>query len=344
MCRGLIQWWQSRTVSAVPVAGWTSSTGEESTTYAGPFSQWSLCDCPTSVLEMVVPLLLTEKNINTVALIGINLYSVLFLFVHSISWMLLLNTPIVAYQKIKHCFFYLYIVCICNVCLCSHFLITTIKQRQGFLSFTHFGLNIHHPFLYFFTLKVSRFRVPSRLLLLSVLSCHVQQLMVGAISADRAAGVHGSRADSPPTVAHSPTPIYVPVFCSSLWVDCFVIACVLCENRFFIWSFVPLCCRTHSTEIQELVWSADSTGQFWNLRFPKQLLNIACYFVFLWRELMFSFLSLYHPHPDRIYSHIMDSAEEMELCQALAAGHSSGSTAGRTRGFSSRLFVGFAPT
>ncbi len=32
-------------------------------------------------------LLLTEKN-NTVALIGINQYSVLFIFVHSISWML----------------------------------------------------------------------------------------------------------------------------------------------------------------------------------------------------------------------------------------------------------------
>ncbi len=32
-------------------------------------------------------LLLTEKN-NTVALIGVNLYSFLFIFVHSISWML----------------------------------------------------------------------------------------------------------------------------------------------------------------------------------------------------------------------------------------------------------------
>ncbi len=47
MCRGRIQWWQSRTVSAAPVAGWTSSAGEGCTTSAGPFSQWSLCDCPT---------------------------------------------------------------------------------------------------------------------------------------------------------------------------------------------------------------------------------------------------------------------------------------------------------
>ncbi len=37
-----------RTLSAAPVAGWTSSVGEGSTASAGPFSQWSLCDCSTS--------------------------------------------------------------------------------------------------------------------------------------------------------------------------------------------------------------------------------------------------------------------------------------------------------
>ncbi len=42
MCRGRIRWWQSRTVSTAPVAGWTSSAGEGSTASAGPFSQWSL--------------------------------------------------------------------------------------------------------------------------------------------------------------------------------------------------------------------------------------------------------------------------------------------------------------
>ncbi len=47
-CRGWIQWWRSRTVSAAPVAGWTSSAGEGSITSAGPFSQWTQCDCPTS--------------------------------------------------------------------------------------------------------------------------------------------------------------------------------------------------------------------------------------------------------------------------------------------------------
>ncbi len=48
MCRGQIQWWQNRTVSLAPVAGWTSSAGEWSTTSAGPFSQWTRCDCPTT--------------------------------------------------------------------------------------------------------------------------------------------------------------------------------------------------------------------------------------------------------------------------------------------------------
>ncbi len=37
------------------------------------------------------------------------------------------------------------------------------------------------------------------------------QLVDWAICADRAAGVHGSRADSPPPVAHSPSPLYVSV-------------------------------------------------------------------------------------------------------------------------------------
>ncbi len=37
------------------------------------------------------------------------------------------------------------------------------------------------------------------------------QLVDWAICANRAAGVHGSRADSPPPVAHSPSPIYVSV-------------------------------------------------------------------------------------------------------------------------------------
>ncbi|KAF4103727.1 hypothetical protein G5714_014714 [Onychostoma macrolepis] len=32
---------------------------------------------------------------------------------------------------------------------------------------------------------------------------------------------------------------------------------------------------TSSTEIQQLVWSADAAGQLWNLRFLKQLLIIA---------------------------------------------------------------------
>ncbi len=38
------------------------------------------------------------------------------------------------------------------------------------------------------------------------------QLVVWAISADYAAGMHGSRADSLPPVAHFPAPLYVPMF------------------------------------------------------------------------------------------------------------------------------------
>ncbi len=37
MCKEWIQWWQSRTVSAAPVAVWTSSAGEVRTTSTGPF-------------------------------------------------------------------------------------------------------------------------------------------------------------------------------------------------------------------------------------------------------------------------------------------------------------------
>ncbi len=52
-CRRWIQWWQSRTVSAAPVAGWTSSAGEGSTVSAGPFSQCTQCDCPTSGVSFI---------------------------------------------------------------------------------------------------------------------------------------------------------------------------------------------------------------------------------------------------------------------------------------------------
>ncbi len=48
MCRGWIQWWQSRTVSTAPVAGWTSSAGKGSTASAASLSQWTQCDCSTS--------------------------------------------------------------------------------------------------------------------------------------------------------------------------------------------------------------------------------------------------------------------------------------------------------
>ncbi len=69
----------------------------------------------------------------------------------------------------------------------------------------------HLPVKNTFNSELSRFRVPSRL---SLLSCHVRQLVVWAINADRAAGVHGSRAGYSPPVAIFPSPLYVPVFYS----------------------------------------------------------------------------------------------------------------------------------
>ncbi len=49
-CRGRIQWWQSRTVSAAPVAGWTSSADEGSTASAGPFHNGLNVIVPLQVL------------------------------------------------------------------------------------------------------------------------------------------------------------------------------------------------------------------------------------------------------------------------------------------------------
>ncbi len=63
--------------------------------------------------------------------------------------MLLINTPIVAYLKIKYCLFYLYVMCICNVYLCSFF--NNKDKIMTIFIFTHFGLNIRHHFLYFVT-------------------------------------------------------------------------------------------------------------------------------------------------------------------------------------------------
>ncbi len=97
------------------------------------------------------------------------------------------------------------------------------------------------------------------------------------------------------------------LYCSSLWVDCFALASVLCTSaRIFLLPSVPLCCRIRSTEIRQLVWSADTAGQLWNLRFPKQQLNIVYVILcFVARITFLLFLKLcnwvlYHPNPDTI--------------------------------------------
>ncbi len=120
--------------------------------------------------------------------------------------------------------------------------------------------------------------MPSRL---PLLSCHVRQLVVWSVSADHAAGVHGSRAYSPPPVAHSPSPIYVPVFLllvvKRLFCPC---SCFMLHLLFLTSPSVPLCGRTRSTEIQQLVWSTDSAGRLWNLHFLAVTTYCLYYFVF----------------------------------------------------------------
>ncbi len=63
--------------------------------------------------------------------------------------MVLLNKPIV--PEMKHCLFYLYIMCICNVYLFVLIFNNKDKIMTKIFIFPHFGLNIHHTILYFVT-------------------------------------------------------------------------------------------------------------------------------------------------------------------------------------------------
>ncbi len=70
-CRGRIQWWQSSTVSAAPVAGWTSSAGEGSPASAGPFHHGLYVIVPDWLeafrsWEIVVPSNLNDSTAATV--------------------------------------------------------------------------------------------------------------------------------------------------------------------------------------------------------------------------------------------------------------------------------------
>ncbi len=88
-----------------------------------------------------------DRKNNTAPLIGINLCSFIFIFVHSISLMLLLNMPIVPENKAV-CF----ICLLCVFVMCIFVLIFNNKVKIMTKIFT-FGLNIPHTFLYFVTLK-----------------------------------------------------------------------------------------------------------------------------------------------------------------------------------------------
>ncbi len=136
---------------------------------------------------------------------------------------------------------------------------------------------------------------------LVVFSCW--QLVVWAICADCAAGVHGSRADSPPHDAHSPSTIYVPVFLL-LIVSRLFCPCSCLHWQFLTCPSVPLCGRTDSKEIQQLVWPADTAGRLWNLGFLSSHLNIVYVILCFVARIKFLLLphsaseSLQHPHPD----------------------------------------------
>ncbi len=73
--------------------------------------------------------------------------------------LLLLNSPIVAYLKIKHCLFYLFI---CNVCLCSNFF-------SKIFIFSHFCLNICHTFYIYIFCYLKRLCLYNRAISLAVM-------------------------------------------------------------------------------------------------------------------------------------------------------------------------------
>ncbi len=66
MCRGRIRWWQSRTVSAAPVAGWVFSAGKEIQPLLGLFSHRFYVNVPLQVLKMVLPRNLNDSTVITV--------------------------------------------------------------------------------------------------------------------------------------------------------------------------------------------------------------------------------------------------------------------------------------
>ncbi len=114
---------------------------------------------------------------------------------------------------------------------------------------------------------------------------------------------------------------------------------------------VPLCGRTERTVIQQLVWPAGTAGRLWNLGVLSSNLNIVYVILcFVEKNKVFSFfrtllLSPSAPSPDRIYSPNYGCSRGDGVAPSpLAARRSTGSAAGRTSGFSSRLCGGFSPT
>ncbi len=139
--------------------------------------------------------------------------------------------------------------------------------------------------------SVSQFRVPSRL---PLLSCHVRQLVVWAISADREAGLHGSRADSSPPVAHFPSPICPCVLLlavSRLFCPC---SCLHVESLplpvpLFPCAAGPIARRSSS--------SCGPQTLLWNLRFLTSVDILFMLFYVLDKNKVFYFFHTLHLSP-----------------------------------------------
>ncbi len=94
-----------------------------------------------------------------------------------------------------------------------------------------------------------------------------------------------------PTCRSSPLSLICPcvllLVVSRLFCPC---SCYVLIALITLLPSVPLCCRIRSTEIRQLVWSADSAGRLWNLRFLAAVIYCLLFCV-LWRELKFLPLS-----------------------------------------------------
>ncbi len=91
--------------------------------------------------------------------------------------------------------------------------------------------------------------------------------------------------------------------CSPVLIRCCMSSVFACHIAVLSCSSVTLCGRTHSTEIQQLAWSADTAGRTWNLRVLAGFTYCLCYFMFFGENKVspsstLCIWVLHHLHPD----------------------------------------------